>query len=104
MDCKMTKVKYKSLRINYTARVDLDINVICEELGINTDDVRCITVNYNVLTIKTFNDKTLTYEFDSILIEEDIDTTKPHSMMLFKGEDNNYEYIHNSDTIRLHRF
>ena len=103
MDCVINKVKYKSLRINYTARVDLDINSICEELGINTDDVSCITINYNILTIKTFNDKTLTYEFDSILIEEDIDTTSPNSIMLFK-EGDNYEYIHNSNTIRLHRF
>ena len=104
MDCKMTKEKYKSLRINYTARVDLDINSICEELGINTDDVRCITVNYNILTIKTFDDKTFKYEFDSIFFGEDIETSSPYSMMLFKGEENNYEYIHNSDTIRLHRF
>lgn len=98
----MNKVKYKSLRINYTARVDLDLDVICESLNVNIEDVDSITASSNILTIKTFNDKTLTYEFDSILIEEDINTTKPHSMMLFKGEDNNYEYIHNSDTIRLH--
>ena len=96
------KTQYKSLRINYTARVDLDINEICEELGINTDDVRCITVNYNILTIKTFNEKTLIYEFDSLLFSEDIETASPYSMMLMKEE--SYEYIQGNDTIRLHRF
>ena len=98
------KTQYKSIRINYTARVDLEINEVCEELGINTDDVRCITVNYNILTIKTFNDKTFKYEFDSILFGEDIETSSPYSMMLITDEESNYEYIHNSDTIRLHRF
>jgi hypothetical protein len=98
------KTQYKTLRINYEARVDLDINTVCEELGINTDDVRCITVNYNILTIKTFDDNTFKYEFDSILIEEDINTTKPRAMMLFKRERDNNEYVHNSNTIRLHRF
>ena len=48
---------------------------ICEDLNITVEDIKAITVNYNVLTIKTFDDKTLTYEFDSILIEEDIDTS-----------------------------
>ena len=96
------KTQYKSLRINYTAKVELELDTICEDLSITVEDIRAITVNYNVLTIKTFDDKTLVYEFDSILFGEDIETASPYSMMLMKEE--NYEYIHSNDTIRLHRF
>ena len=55
-----------------------------------------------MLTIKTFDDKTLIYEFDSLLFSEDIETSSPYSMMLMKDE--SYEYIHGSDTITLHKF
>ena len=96
------KTQYKSLRINYTAKVELELDTICEDLSITVEDIRAITVNYNVLTIKTFDDKTLVYEFDSILFGEDIETASPYSMMLMKEE--SYEYIHGNDTIRLHRF
>ena len=96
------KTQYKSLRINYEARVDLELDTVCEDLNIAIEDIRAITVNYNVLTIKTFDDKTLIYEFDSILFGEDIETSSPYSMMLMKDE--SYEYIHGSDTITLHKF
>ena len=96
------KTQYKSLRINYTAKVELELDTICKDLNITVEDIRAITVNYNVLTIKTFDDKTLIYEFDSILFGEDIETASPYSMMLIK--DKSYEYIHGSDTITLHKF
>ena len=96
------KTQYKSLRINYEARVELELDTVCEDLNIVIEDIRAITVNYNVLTIKTFDDKTLIYEFDSILFGEDIETASPYSMMLMKDE--SYEYIHGSDTITLHKF
>ena len=96
------KTQYKSLRINYTAKVELELDTICEDLNITVEDIRAITVNYNVLTIKTFDDKTLVYEFDSILFGEDIETASPYSMMLMKEE--SYEYIHGNDTITLHKF
>ncbi len=96
------KIQYKSIRINYTAKVELELDTICEDFDISVEDIRAITVNYNVLTIKTFSGKTFTYEFDSLLFSEDIETATPYSMMLMKDE--GYEYIHNNDTIRLHRF
>ena len=96
------KTQYKSLRINYEAKVELELDTVCEDLNIAVEDIRAITVNYNVLTIKTFDDKTLIYEFDSILFGEDIETASPYSMMLMK--DKSYEYIHGSDTITLHKF
>tara|TARA_Y100000992_G_scaffold287530_1_gene240402 strand:+ start:507 stop:800 length:294 start_codon:yes stop_codon:yes gene_type:complete len=96
------KTQYKSLRINYEAKVELELDTICEDLKITVEDIRAITVNYNVLTIKTFDDKTLIYEFDSILFSEDIETASPYSMMLMK--DKSYEYIHGNDTITLHKF
>ena len=68
------KTQYKSLRINYEERVELELDAVWEELNITVEDIRAITVNYNVLTIKTFDDKTLIYEFDSILFGEDIKT------------------------------
>ena len=94
------KTQYKSLRINYEARLELD--TVCEELNITVEDIRAITVNYNVLTIKTFSDGTFKYEFDSLLFSEDIKTASPYSMMLMK--DKSYEYIHGNDTITLHKF
>ena len=96
------KTQYKSLRINYEAKVELEFDTICEDLNIEVEDIKAITVNYNVLTIKTFDDKTLIYEFDSILFNEDIETASPYSMMLMK--DKSYEYIHGNDTITLHKF
>ncbi len=96
------KTQYKSLRINYEAKVEIELDTICEDLNIVVKDIKAITVNYNVLTIKTFDDKTLIYEFDSILFGEDIETASPYSMMLMTEK--SYEYIHGNDTIRLHRF
>ena len=96
------KTQYKSLRINYEAKVEIELDTICADLNIAVEDIKAITVNYNVLTIKTFSDKTLTYEFDSLLFSEDIETSSPHSMMLMTEK--SYEYIHGNDTITLHKF
>tara|TARA_Y100000816_G_scaffold276601_1_gene245925 strand:- start:39 stop:332 length:294 start_codon:yes stop_codon:yes gene_type:complete len=90
---------YNSIQINYRAAVTIDIEDVCKELGLNQDEISKIQVRYNILTITTINNKDYTYEFDSLLFNEDINTKKPESIMLHKSR--SFE-IAMSDAISLH--
>ena len=90
---------YNTIQINYQAAVTLDIEDICKELGLNQDEISTIQVRYNILTITTINNQDYTYEFDSLLFNEDINTKKPESIMLHKSR--SFE-IAMSDSISLH--
>tara|TARA_Y100000114_G_C11716140_1_gene306033 strand:- start:770 stop:997 length:228 start_codon:yes stop_codon:yes gene_type:complete len=73
------------LLIEYVARVELDLDEICDDLGIDIAMVSSATTMYNVVTIMLVSGETFTYEFDDLIIREDIDTLSPTTKIV-RGE------------------
>ena len=73
------------LLIEYVARVELDLDEICDDLGIDIVMVSSATTMYNVVTIMLVSGETFTYEFDDLVIKEDIDVMSPTTKIV-RGE------------------
>jgi hypothetical protein len=67
----------KTICIAYTALVELDLEEVCSALGIDSSDIDSITTTGNFVTMTMNDGSSHIYEFDDLMIGEDIDTANP---------------------------
>jgi hypothetical protein len=73
----MKGLTLKAIRIAYTALVELNLEEVCNTLGIDSSDIDSITTTDNVVTMTMNDGSSHIYEFDDLMIGEDIDTANP---------------------------
>ena len=67
-----------TIQITYSTRVEIDLQEVCESLGIRMEHINTITTTGNVLNVFMVSGSLLHYEFDpSMICDSEMDDQNP---------------------------